>query len=110
MVQMANRHISPRLTKLISFSSREGFRQAYTRVRVDPERYLRHVQRAHRLPVQSWKEMVLLGPEIVNPIAFGTISGAAKFAGIEGMGLGLERAAIVCAGYGCARGDHDAAA
>jgi len=33
--------------------------------------------------------MVLLGPEIVNPIAFGTISGAAKFAGIEGMGLGL---------------------
>lgn len=78
-----------RISKLVRFSSREGFKQAYARVRVDPEKYLRRVRRAHRLPIESWEEMLLLGPEVANPIATGTIASAAKMAGIEGMGLGI---------------------
>lgn len=78
-----------RLSKIIRFSSRQGFKQAYDRVRVNPDRYLRQIRRSHQLPIRSWSEMFLLGPEIVNPIASSAISGAAKFAGIEGMGLGV---------------------
>lgn len=77
------------MTQMLSRSAQAGFRRAYQQVRIDEAKYLRHVQRAHRLPIHSWQEMFYLGPEVIDPIATRTISGASKFAALEGMGLGL---------------------
>jgi hypothetical protein len=63
--------------------------KGYQHVRVDPGRYLRQVQRAHRLPIESWSDMLLLGPEIVDPIAKRTIVSATRVAALEGMGFGI---------------------
>jgi uncharacterized protein (DUF697 family) len=80
---------STRLSKAFKAAAAGGFERAYQQVRVDQEKYLRHLQRAYRLPVQSWEEMFLLGPEVLNPIARRTVSAASKMAALEGMGLGL---------------------
>jgi EcsC protein family len=66
-----------------------GFRKAYSQIRIDERKYLRHLQRVHKLPVQSWSDMFLLGPQALNPIAERTIKSAARTAGFEGMGLGF---------------------
>lgn len=79
----------PWLTRAISAATRAGFERAYEQVRLDEQRYLRHLQRAHRLPLQSWDDMFLLGPQIANPIAASTIRGASRLAALEGMGLGF---------------------
>jgi uncharacterized protein (DUF697 family) len=80
---------TPRLAEAFKAAAVGGFERAYQQVRVDQGKYLRHLQRAHRLPVQTWEEMFLLGPQVLNPIAQRTISGASKMAALEGMGLGL---------------------
>jgi hypothetical protein len=77
------------VSRLLSGSARAGFSRAYAQVRVDERKYLHRVQRAHRLPIQSWREMFYLGPQVIDPIARSTISGAAKMAALEGMGFGL---------------------
>jgi hypothetical protein len=77
------------VSRLLSGSARAGFGQAYAQVRVDEHKYLRRIQRAHRLPIQSWQEMFYLGPKIIDPIATSTISAASRMAALEGMGLGL---------------------
>lgn len=66
-----------------------GFRRAYSQVRVDEHKYLKHVRRTHKLPVDSWPQMLDLGPEIVNPIAESTIATSSKWAALEGAGLGI---------------------
>jgi hypothetical protein len=66
-----------------------GFRHAYSQVRVDEHKYLKHVQRAYKLPVESWPQMLDLGPEIVNPIAESIIAASSKWAALEGAGLGF---------------------
>ena len=80
---------STRLANAFKAAAAGGFERAYQQVRVDQGKYLRHLQRAHRLPVQSWEEMFLLGPEVLNPIARRTVSAASKMAALEGAGLGL---------------------
>lgn len=70
-------------------SAHAAFQRAYQQVRIDEAKYLKQVKRRHRLPIESWKEMFYLGPQVVNPIADRTIASAAKMAGLEGMGLGL---------------------
>jgi hypothetical protein len=77
------------LAETFGAASRAGFRRAYRQIRIDERKYLRHLQRAHRLPAQSWSDMFLLGPQILNPIAERTIRSAAKTAALEGAGLGL---------------------
>jgi len=64
-------------------------RHAYRRVRVDPNAYLLHMQRAHRLPIQKWEDVFSLGPEILKPHADSIIRSSVKAAALEGMGLGL---------------------
>ncbi|HEX4075433.1 MAG TPA: EcsC family protein [Candidatus Acidoferrales bacterium] len=86
---MAKRQEKAWLTQVLSRSAQAGFRRAYRQVRVDEVKYLRHIQRAHRLPIRAWEEMFYLGPQIIDPIATRTISGASKVAALEGMGLGL---------------------
>jgi EcsC protein family len=86
---MAKRKEKAWLTQVLSSSAQAGFRHAYQQVRIDEAKYLRHIQRAHRLPIRNWREMFYLGPEVIDPIATRTISSASKMAALEGMGLGL---------------------
>jgi hypothetical protein len=86
---MAKRKEKAWVTQVLSSSAQAGFRRAYQQVRIDEAKYLRHIQRAHRLPIQHWREMFYLGPQVIDPIATRTISGASKMAALEGMGLGL---------------------
>ncbi|MGC2418963.1 MAG: EcsC family protein [Candidatus Acidiferrales bacterium] len=86
---MAKRREKAWVTQVLSSSAQAGFRRAYQQVRIDEAKYLRHVQRAHRLPIQNWREMFYLGPQVIDPIATRTISSASKMAALEGMGLGL---------------------
>ena len=60
-------------------------RQAYRHVRVDPDAYLRHVQRAHMLPIEKWEDVFYLGPEILKPHADSVIRSSVKAAALEGM-------------------------
>jgi uncharacterized protein (DUF697 family) len=77
------------LSKLFGKAAQTGFRRAYQQVRINEGNYLRQVRRAHRLPVKSWSEMFLLGPEVIDPIARRTIKSASRMAAFEGLGLGL---------------------
>jgi EcsC protein family len=86
---MAKRKEKAWVTQVLSSSAQAGFRRAYQQVRVDEAKYLRHIQRAHRLPIQRWREMFYLGREVIDPIATRTISAASKMAALEGLGLGL---------------------
>jgi uncharacterized protein (DUF697 family) len=86
---MRTQRDTARLSKAFKTAAVGGFERAYQQVRVDQGIYLRHLQRAHRLPIQRWEEMFLLGPEILDPIARRTVSAASKMAALEGMGLGL---------------------
>ena len=73
----------------LSAFANAGFRRAYTQVRVDEAKYLRHVRRAHGLPVESWPQMLHFGPDVILPIAKDTISSSSKMAALEGAGLGI---------------------
>jgi EcsC protein family len=84
----SDEHPRRSLSPLTAFAQ-AGFRRAYTQVRVDERKYLRHVRRAHRLPLESWSQMFDLGPEVIGPIAASAISASSKWAALEGTGLGL---------------------
>ncbi|MDR3720682.1 MAG: EcsC family protein, partial [Candidatus Acidoferrales bacterium] len=86
---MAKHRDSSSLVQLLSTAAGAGFRRAYSQVQVDERKYLRHLQRAHRLPIESWQEMFQLGPQVLDPIAAGTIKSASRMAALEGAGLGL---------------------
>ena len=85
MARRGNSWLVDRLQKAIA----NGFSKAYVRVQVDPNAYLNHVRRAYRLPIQSFDEMFYLPQETVDNLADQTISGAMKFAALEGTGFGL---------------------
>ncbi|HET9401760.1 MAG TPA: EcsC family protein [Candidatus Acidoferrales bacterium] len=78
-----------RLSSLIRPSVSEGLRRAYRQVRVDPQKYLLHVQRAHQLPIRTWREVFLLGPEVMTPIAQSTVRASTRAAALEGAGFGI---------------------
>src|SRR3984957_10341129 len=86
---MAKERSSSSLVSLVTAAAGAGFRRAYQQVKIDERKYLRHVQRAHRLPIVAWDEMFDLGPEVVDPIAAGAIRSASRMAAMEGAGLGL---------------------
>lgn len=58
-------------------------------MRIDPVAYLRHVQRAHRLPIEKWDDVFFLGPQNLKPFADSVIRASCKAAALEGMGLGF---------------------
>jgi hypothetical protein len=86
---MATQRDTSSLARIFSAAANAGFRRAYQQVQVDERKYLRHIQRAHRLPVESWHDMFLLGPQVIDPIAASTIGSASRMAALEGAGLGL---------------------
>lgn len=70
-------------------SIRDNASRAYRHIRVDPSAYLRHVQRAHHLPIQKWDDVFYLGAQNLKPHAESVIRASSKAAALEGMGLGL---------------------
>jgi EcsC protein family len=86
---MPNERKSSSLVETFTSAAGVGLRRAYQQVQIDQEKYLRHVRRAHRLPIVAWDEMFDLGPELIDPIAAGTIKSASRMAAMEGAGLGL---------------------
>jgi uncharacterized protein (DUF697 family) len=66
-----------------------GFRRAYSQVRVDEHKYLKQVRRAHKLPVESWPQMLHLETQVIAPIAESTVASSSKLAALEGAGLGI---------------------
>jgi hypothetical protein len=85
----------PAIRRLLQPSLLAGLRTAYLRVKVDPERYLQQVRRTHRLPIEAWNQMFLLGPEVANPIAQRTIVASTRIAALEGLGLGVGGVATI---------------
>jgi uncharacterized protein (DUF697 family) len=75
--------------RILETALREGFRKAYNTVRVNPDQYLAHIQRVHRLPVTSWRDMLRVDERTLNLLAARVISASTKTAALEGMGLGL---------------------
>jgi hypothetical protein len=66
-----------------------GFNGAYTTARVDPTKYLDHIRRAHRVPIENFQDMFLAPQEFVDDLADQTISAATKMAALEGAGFGI---------------------
>ncbi|MGE5326793.1 MAG: EcsC family protein [Deltaproteobacteria bacterium] len=66
-----------------------GLTRAYHNVKVDAEKYLLHLRRAHGLPIASYRDMYTLPVEVLDGIADQTIRAASKFAALEGAGLGM---------------------
>jgi hypothetical protein len=89
MVAMGNGRDKSSLTGVLTAAAGSGFSRAFRQVHIDERKYLRHVQRAHRLPVEIWTDMFLLGPRAIDPIAASTIRSASRMAALEGAGLGL---------------------
>ena len=86
---MARQRDTSSLARIFTAAAGAGFRRAYQQVQIDERKYLRRIQRAHRLPIESWHDMFLLGPQVIDPIAAGTIRSASRMAALEGAGLGL---------------------
>ena len=82
--------LKPGLTsRLLQSSLRAGFRRAYFHVKVNPDVYFTHLKRVHRLPVNSWRDMLHLDEHTLAPLAAKVISLSTKTAALEGMGMGL---------------------
>jgi hypothetical protein len=48
-----------------------------------------HLRTVEGLPLRTWDDVFLLGPEVLNPVAQNLIAAATKAAALEGMGLGF---------------------
>jgi hypothetical protein len=66
-----------------------GLRNAYEKLKVDPDRYLAHLRRAHGLPVSTFSEIYSIHLNVLDDIAGQTVAAATKLAAAEGLGLGL---------------------
>lgn len=85
---MADSSKSRHLVPLTAFAN-SAFRRAYTQVRVDERKFLKHVRRAYKLPVDSWPQMLQMPDDVIAQIAKSTIAGSSKIAALEGAGLGV---------------------
>ena len=74
---------------------RMGFRQAYPRVEVNPEKYLLNVRRIYGLPIESWKDARGLEESVIAPVSARIIQSSSRMAALEGMGFGIGGLATV---------------
>jgi uncharacterized protein (DUF697 family) len=86
---MAARQKSERIAEAVRESARSAFRQAYEHVRIDPDKYFRHVRGVYRLPITRWQDMQTIDERAIDPIARHTISAATRAGALEGFGLGV---------------------
>jgi hypothetical protein len=77
------------ISRLLQLSARNGFRQAYLQVRLNPEKYLRQVQRQSSLPITTWGDARYLSESILAPHANRIIVSSSRTAALEGLGLGM---------------------
>ncbi len=77
------------LMKRVEGALRQGFTRAYETVKVDPGKYLLHLQAAHGLPITSFAGVYALPQETLDEIALQTVRASMKIAAVEGAGLGL---------------------
>jgi hypothetical protein len=77
------------LTRRVQEAIQDGLSRAYDRLKVDADRYLLHLRRAHGLPVESFAQVFRIHPDVLDTIADQTISAGMKLAAAEGLGLGL---------------------
>jgi len=63
--------------------------KAYETVKVDPEKYLRHLRAAHDLPARTYQGVYSVNLAVLDGIAEETIRASMKIAAAEGAGLGL---------------------
>lgn len=75
--------------RLLNSAARAGLRHAYHHVQVDPDKFMNHLRSEEGLPLRTWDDVFLLGPEVLNPVAENLIHAATKSAALEGMGLGF---------------------
>lgn len=82
-------------SQLFQSALRTGFRQAYPRVEVNPEKYLLNVRRIYGLPIENWKDARLLDERVLQPVSARIVASSARMAAFEGMGFGLGGLATV---------------
>ena len=66
-----------------------GLSRAYSTVQIDSEAYLRHLRRAHGLPILGYRDMFRLPVAALDHVAEQTISSSKKVAALEGAGVGM---------------------
>lgn len=91
---MARHHGNP-VTRLFQSAVRMGFRQAYPRVEVNPEKYLENVRHLYGLPLRNWKDAHRLDERVLAPVSARIIKSSARMAALEGMGFGVAGLATV---------------
>ena len=89
------RHDGNPVTRLFQSAVRMGFRQAYPRVEVNPEKSLENVRHLYGLPLQSWKDAHRLDERVLAPVSARIIKSSARMAALEGMGFGVAGLATV---------------
>lgn len=98
---MSKRGVSAEwIYKTFRASAQAGFRQAYKRVRLDPEKYFEEVRAKFRIPVRSWEDMHLLSDADLKPYTDRVIKSAARAAALEGMGFGLGGITTILPDFG----------
>jgi hypothetical protein len=77
------------VSRLFQSAFRMGFRQAYPRLEVNPEKYLENVRRIYGLPLKNWKDAHHLDERLIAPVSQKIIHSSARMAALEGMGFGM---------------------
>ena len=77
------------VTQRVQEAIEGGLYRAYEKLKVDADRYLAHLRRAHGLPLESFQQIYNIHPNVLDSIADQTITAGMKLAAAEGLGLGL---------------------
>jgi hypothetical protein len=83
------------VSRLFQSAVRMGFRRAYPRLEVNPEKYLENVRRVYGLPLEKWKDAHHLDERVIAPVSQKIIHSSARMAALEGMGFGIGGFATV---------------
>jgi len=68
---------------------RLGLSRSYVGLGVDPQRYLRHIQRTYGLQIDSFTDMQYVPLDYIEFIARQALGASTKWAALEGAGFGL---------------------
>lgn len=78
-----------RFQRFVRASSRVAFRRAYQQVRLDPQKYLRHLRRRLQRPIYSWEDVRQMPDQELKIHGDQVIKSSARLAALEGMGFGF---------------------
>jgi hypothetical protein len=89
------RHNPNAISRLFQSAVRMGFRRAYPRLEVNPEKYLENVRHLYGLPLEKWKDAHRLDERVLAPVSAKIITSSARMAALEGMGFGIGGLATI---------------